>query len=62
LSRLARDAPFWIRLRYTVPDDVSDSSPEDALTIRRLIDVLSRRPRESHLGKSIDAGPFRLSD
>ena len=62
LARLTRDTPFWIRLQYALPDVVSDSEDGDFLTIRRLIDVLSRRPREGEIGKSVDAGPFRLSD
>jgi hypothetical protein len=64
LSRLTRDTPFWIRLAFQVPDQaaVQDSDGDETLTIRRLIDVLSRRPRQGELGRSIDAGPFRLSN
>jgi hypothetical protein len=64
LSRLTRDTPFWIRLAFQVPDQVTapDSDADETLTIRRLIDVLSRRPRQGELGRSIDAGPFRLSN
>ena len=62
LGTLANDAPFWIRLSYTVPDaTASDSDADDTFTLRRLIDVLSQRPRGNGLGKSIEAGPFRLS-
>ena len=62
LSRLTRDTPFWLRLEYTLPDVVSDSQADETLTIRRLIDVLSRRPKDVETGKSVESGPFRLSD
>ena len=64
LGRLTGDTPFWIRLAYQVPDeaDASDSEADDTFTIRRLIEVFSRRPRDGTLGKSLEAGPFRLSN
>ncbi len=64
LSRLTRDTPFWIRLAFQVPDQVAvpDSDADETFTIRRLIDVFSRRPRQGELGRSVDAGPFRLSN
>jgi hypothetical protein len=62
LGRLTRDTPFWIRLAYTAPDVPAMNSREDeTYTLRRLIDVLSRRPRDGDLGKTVEAGPFRLS-
>ena len=63
LGRLTRDTTFWIRLAYTAPDDVPemDSREDEMYTLRRLIDVLSRRPRGGKLGKTVEAGPFRLS-
>jgi hypothetical protein len=64
LGRLANDAPFWITLAYTVPDDepVRDAEADEMFTLRRLIDVLSRRPRGGEIGRSVAAGPFRLSN
>lgn len=64
LSRLTPDTPFWIRLAFHVPDQVTvpDSEADETFTIRRLIDVFSRRPRQGELGRSVDAGPFRLSN
>jgi len=64
LGRLTRDTPFWIRLMFQMPDQVpaTDSESDETFTIRRLIDVFSRRPRHGEVGRSIDAGPFRLSN
>jgi hypothetical protein len=62
LSQLTRDTPFWVKLRYTLPDLVSDSEAGETLTIRRLIDVLSRRPKDVESGRAVESGPFRLSD
>jgi hypothetical protein len=64
LGRLANDAPFWITLSYQVPDDAPGAGPDpdDTFTLRRLIDVFSRRPRDNAIGRSIQAGPFRLSN
>jgi hypothetical protein len=64
LGRLPAGAPFWIRLASQVPDQhsVSDSDADEAFTLRRLIDMLSRRAEPDALGKTLEAGPFRLSD
>ena len=64
LSRLTRDTPFWIRLAFQVPDQVPvpASDADETLTIRRLIDVFSRRPSQGEPGRSVDAGPFHLSN
>jgi hypothetical protein len=64
LTGIGPDTPFWIRLQYAAPDEpsVSDSDVEPAISLRKLIDVLSQRPRNSVPGKSVDAGPFRLTD
>jgi hypothetical protein len=57
------DAPFWVRLRYVVAGDEDVSHSEaDVFTIRRLIDVFSRRSAPSDAGRTIDAGPFPLPD
>lgn len=64
LGRLGRDTPFWIRLEYESPGAPAapELDPDDTFTLRRLIDVLSRRSRDAAAGKSIAAGPFRLSN
>ena len=64
LGRLPNDAPFWITLAYTVPDEepIRDPEADEMFTLRRLIDVLSRRPRGGEIGRSVVAGPFRLSN
>jgi hypothetical protein len=64
LGRFGRDVPFWVRVDYRVQDQTPASSPEDdsTFTLRRLIDVLSRRRQDQDSGKSTEAGPFRLSN
>lgn len=64
LSRLGRDRPFWIRLAYRVPNAAPTPGPngDEGLTLTALIDRLSRRGGDGQLGKSVDAGPFRLSN
>jgi hypothetical protein len=61
LGRLGRDAPLWIRLEYRVLDGESTPADgENALSLRSLIDVFSKRPRASEWTHAIEAGPFRL--
>jgi hypothetical protein len=63
LARLGRNAQFWVRLEYRVQDRAPASDPEDStFTLRRLIDVLSRRGDDQERGQSVEAGPFRLSN
>src|SRR4029453_17854527 len=65
LGALGRDLPFWIRLeaRTLDGDGRSTSDPGDAsLTLRWLIDALSRRRKADDLTHSIEAGPLRLPD
>jgi hypothetical protein len=63
LGPLGPDTPFWIRLTLQVPDLAlsGDTDGDDLFTIRRLIEVFSRRPRDGNLVKVVEAGPFRLS-
>jgi hypothetical protein len=63
LTKLGADTPFWIRLVVQVPDlgITDDAGTDDVFTIRRLIDVFSRRSRDGDLVKVAEAGPFRLS-
>ena len=64
LTKLGADTPFWIRLVLQVPDLAVPAEPEadDVFTLRRLIDVFSRRSRDGDLAKVVEAGPFRLSN
>jgi len=57
-----RDAPFWIRLEYRFLDgDTAAARDDDAgITLKGLIEALSRRPKESGLPHAVEAGPFRL--
>jgi len=57
-----RDAPFWIRLEYRILDGNSTAERDDAggLTLKGLIEALSRRPKESGPTHAVEAGPFRI--
>ena len=60
-ARQLRDGSFWVRLEYRVPDlDTGGASAEPLLTLRSLIDRLSKRPANPDAGKSVEGGPFRL--
>ena len=62
LGRTARDTPFWVRVEYRIQDRASTAAPDDStFTLQTLIDVLSRRREDENRGKSVEAGPFRLS-
>jgi len=63
LGRFGRKAPFWVRLEYRVQDrvPVPDADDDSTFSLRRLIDVLSRRRQDHEWGKLVEAGPFRLS-
>ena len=61
IGKLARDAPFWVRLEYRVLEGEGSSATDDAgFTLRGLIDAFSRRPKTNVWTHSIEAGPFRL--
>jgi hypothetical protein len=48
---------------YRIQDRASTAAPEDStFTLQTLIDVLSRRREDENRGKSVEAGPFRLSN
>jgi hypothetical protein len=62
LGGLGRDGSFWIRLHYLiVAPDPAPRGEEDPLTLRGLIDMLSRR-RKTTEQEDLEAGPFRLPD
>ena len=63
LGRFARDTPFWVRIEYRVQERASSGNAEDStFTLQTLIDVLSRRRDDREQGKSMEAGPFRLTN
>jgi len=53
------DAPFWLRLEYTVVDD-DPKADGTGFTLGGLVDRLSQRRTSRPLADAIDAGPFRL--
>jgi hypothetical protein len=61
LGRFARDLPFWIRIEYRVQDQPPPASEAGAtFGLRTLIDAFSRRRGDEALGRTFDAGPFRV--
>jgi hypothetical protein len=62
LRNMLAGRPFWLRLDYRVqdPDDASSQDADTTLTLRRIIDMLSRRRKAGQAGDSVTAGPFRL--
>lgn len=62
LGRLGRDAPLWIRLEYRVQNPSSVAMPnDDGITIRRIIDALSRKRPDAEPRRAIEAGPLRIT-
>jgi hypothetical protein len=58
-----RDRPFWIRLGFRVANGGARSgADEGGLTLRGIIDALSRRGRPGDVSRSIEAGPFRVQE
>jgi hypothetical protein len=54
---------FFVRLEYRIVDDEQPARPEDsAVTLRGLIDRLSRRGADSDRHETMELGPFRLPD
>jgi len=63
LGGLGRDGSFWVRLHYLiVAPDPPPGPEEDPLTLRGLIDLLSRRRKTAEQEDLLEAGPFRLPD
>jgi hypothetical protein len=62
LGRFSREAPLWIRVDYRVQDPTPAPNPEDdsTFTLRTLIERLSRRRQDEALGRTLEAGPFRV--
>jgi hypothetical protein len=62
LGRIGRDTPFWVRVEYRVQDRPAADAGESTFTLQTLIDALSRRREDQDRAKSVEAGPFRLSN
>ncbi len=63
LGEDARNRSFWIRLDVHVLDAAprAPATPDETLSLQRLIDVLSRRREERAAHRVIEAGPLRLA-
>ncbi len=61
LGQLGRDTPLWIRLEYDASGDDGAGADDTALTLRGLIDRLSRREGRE-LRDAIEAGPLTLTN
>ena len=55
-----RSQPFWIRLESRILNGKSDGREEEGLTLRGIIDILSRRQAGEKTSHSAEAGPFRV--
>ena len=63
LGRFARDLPFWVRLEYRVQNQPPPAAETEPLfTLGTLIEALSRRRADDALGRSFEAGPFRIGN
>jgi hypothetical protein len=55
-----RNQPFWIRLESRILNGKSDGREDEGLTLRGIIDTLSRRQASEKASHSTEAGPFRV--
>ena len=55
-----RSQPFWIRLESRILNGKSDGREDEGLTLRGIIDTLSRRRASEKTSHSAEAGPFRV--
>jgi hypothetical protein len=55
-----RSQPFWIRLESRIVNGKTDSREEEGLTLRGIIDTLSRRQASEKTSHAAEAGPFRV--
>lgn len=63
LRRFSPSVPFWIRLSYRVQDPVVENEKSrQTFTLRRLIDLFSQQREDGQISKSVEAGPFRLTE
>lgn len=61
---LAPDRPFWLRfeLRTAEQRDLAGGAGEPGISLRSLIEILSRKPGPDDPNWTREAGPLRLSD
>ncbi len=52
--------PFWIRLESRIVNGTSDGREDEGLTLRGMIETLSRRQSSEKTSHSAEAGPFRV--
>ena len=55
-----RSQPFWVRLESRIVNGQSDARDDEGLTLRGIIDTLSRRQASEKTSYSAEAGPFRV--
>ena len=55
-----RSQPFWIRLESRILNGKSDGREDEGLTLRGIIDTLSRRGATEKTSHSAEAGPFQV--
>ena len=55
-----RNQPFWIRLESRLVNGENDGRAGEGLTLRGIIDTLSRRQASEKASHSEEAGPFRV--
>jgi hypothetical protein len=55
-----RSQPFWIRLESRILNGKGDGRGDEGLTLRGIIDTLSRRQAGEKTSHSAEAGPFRV--
>ena len=55
-----RSQPFWIRLESWILNGKSDGREDEGLTLRGIIDTLSRRQAGEKTSQSAEGGPFRV--
>lgn len=55
-----RTQPFWIRLESRILNGQSDGRADEGLTLRGIIETLSRRRATEKTSHSAESGPFRV--
>jgi hypothetical protein len=55
-----RDQPFWIRLDSQIVNGESSGREDEGLTLRGIIDTLSRRRASEKTSHSAEGGPFQV--
>ena len=55
-----RNEPFWIRLDAQIVNGQNNAREDEGLTLRGIIDTLSRRQASAKTSHSAEGGPFRV--